>query len=321
MFFLGFIKQEKSNEINILLLYKCNQEMYICQRNYMRPIIHKTKRLNIPISEAEPVRVSNMSYPNRKEAHYDMHFGLELGIVLSGVMRRYYQGHCRLVGRGQAWFCGMWEPHGCKIVNAPCACIVIIIWPPLLAQQRFEEAPDLKWMAPFTIRPADRPQIASSKRKIFLEQAAQLSGLTAPLTPLEKIRIRLCLLNILTLALESCPERKIETDNPGHEHWVQLNRAVQLVFGSRTFISTGRAAKECGLNRNIFSQLFEKWMGIRFADFALRFRLKQAAGQILNGNDPVKAVAQNWGFTDTSHFHRVFTKHYGRSPSEFRQQH
>lgn len=282
-------------------------------------IVNKTRQLNIPISETEPVRVYTVSHPNRGESQYDMHFGLELGIVLSGVTRRQYLGHSRLVGRGQVWFCGIWEPHGFEVVKAPCDGVVLVIWPPLLAQMRFEEAPEIKWMAPFTIKPADRPQVAPSKKKIFLEQAVQLKKLTAPSTPAEKIKIRICLLNILTTVLENCPEFKPGRDNPGSEYWNRLNRAVQLVFESRSFVPAGRAARLCGLNRNIFSRLFAKWMGIRFADFALRFRLKSAAGQLLGGNDPVKAVAHNWGFVDASHFHRVFRKYYRLSPSEFRR--
>lgn len=290
-------------------------------QNYMRSIINKTRQLNIPVSDAIPVVFSATTHSHRRESQYDMHFGLEMGIVLSGVMRRYYEGHSRLVGRGQVWFCGMWEPHGFEVIKAPCEVIVLIIWPPLLAQLRFEEAPEIKWMAPFALKPADRPQMNSAMKKKLIEQADQLKKLIAPSTPVEKAQIRIGLLNILTMTAGRCPELKSENVNLSPEQWSRLNRAVQLVFQSRVFVSTKRAAMMCGLNRNIFSLLFEKWMGIRFSDFALRFRLKQAAGQLLSGNDPLKAVAHRWGFTDTSHFHRVFRKHYGRSPSGFRRQH
>jgi AraC-like DNA-binding protein len=248
-----------------------------------------------------------------------MHFGLELGVVLSGLMRRHYQDHSRLVGRGQAWFCGMWEPHGYEVIKAPCEVVVMVIWPPLLAQLRFEEAPGLRWLAPFTARPTDRPQIDAAMKTRLIEQSEQLKKLIAPSSPADKARIRLGLLNILAMTADRCPDSKQDNVNLGPEHWSRLNHAVQLVFESRAFISTSRAAKESGLNRNIFSGLFEKWMGIRFADFALRYRLKLAADQLLSGNDPVKAVALNWGFTDTSHFHRVFQKHYELAPSEFRR--
>lgn len=295
--------------------------MYICHANYMSSVVNRTTQLDIPVSETEPVRVSVASHPDRGESQYDMHFGLELGLVLSGVTRRHYQGHSRLVGRGQVWFCGMWESHGFEVVKAPCEVIVLVIWPPLLAQLRFEEAPNLEWMAPFAVKPSERPQVAPSKKNIFLEQAVQLKRLTAPSTPAEKIKIRLCLLNILIMVLENCPVFRTGTANPGPEHWNRLNRTAHMVFESRSFISVKRAARECGLNRNLFSRLFKKWMGIKFVDFALRYRLKLAVGQLLSGNDPAKTIARQCGFVNTSHFHRVFRKYYGCSPSGFRRQH
>lgn len=296
----------------------------ISTSNQTRPLSHADGMIgipvaDIPVSEAEPVRIMAKAHQKRRESQFDMHFGLELGIVISGVMRRYYQGYQRVVRRGELWFCGMWEPHGFEVVRRPCQVIVLVIWPPFLAQQRFEEAPQLRWMTPFTLRPPARPQIAAAKRKIFLEQVRQLTSLLAASTPLERIRIRLCLLNILALVLDDCRASRAETNEPGREHWRQLNRAAQLVFESRTFISTRRAAQASGLNRNVFSRRFAAWMGIRFAEFALRFRLKQAADRLLSQHDPVKAVARQWGFVDISHFSRVFRKYYGLAPAAFRR--
>lgn len=35
--------------------------------------------------------------------------------------------------------------------------------------------------------------------------------------------------------------------------------------------------------------------------------------------DQLKAVASDWGFTDASHLHRCFMKHYGCPPAGYRQ--
>ena len=47
-------------------------------------------------------------------------------------------------------------------------------------------------------------------------------------------------------------------------------------------------------------------------------RFLRAASQLAATADPVKAVARAWGFTDSSHLHRVFVRHYGRTPTEYR---
>jgi AraC-like DNA-binding protein len=296
--------------------------LYYCLQIIMRSIAKKARQLNISLSETVPMEIHSRMFARCRESLYDMHFGLEMGIILSGMIRRdYIGGYSRLCKAGQAWFCGMWEPHGFEVVKAPCEMIVAIIWPPLLAQMRFEEAPELKWMAPFVADPSVRPQVAPAKKKECLEQARLLKKLAALSSPVEKARARLCLINILTMFLTPAPQVNEAGVGLRPEQWSKLNRVVQLVMDNHAFVSTTRAAKECGLNRNVFSQLFEKWMGLRFADFALRFRLKSAAGQLLNGNDPIKALARQWGFVDDSHFIRQFWKYYNCSPSEFRRRH
>lgn len=279
------------------------------------------RQLDTLVSETNPINVVAKLRPQRSKPVYDMHFGFELGIVLAGVTRRYYPGYSHLIRPGQIWFCGMWEPHGYEVIEAPFENIVLAIWPPMLAQLRFEEAPEINWMAPFTIKPAARPQITPSKKKDLLEQAAQLKKLTAPATPAEKARIRICLLNILIMVSGLGPAFRTEKIKPRLKYWSRLNRAVQLVFESRAFVSTGQAAAACGLNRNIFSRLFKKWMGIRFADFALRFRIKLAASHLLQENEIAKNIADQLGFVDASHLNRLFWKYYGCSPSEFRRRH
>jgi AraC-like DNA-binding protein len=61
-------------------------------------------------------------------------------------------------------------------------------------------------------------------------------------------------------------------------------------------------------------------MNIRFADFSLRHRLQQAAAQLREDTSaPIKEIIRPWGFTDESHFHRVFRKHFGLAPGQYRR--
>jgi AraC family transcriptional regulator len=59
-------------------------------------------------------------------------------------------------------------------------------------------------------------------------------------------------------------------------------------------------------------------MGITFARFALRSRLAGAAQELVSGDDALKNLAGRWGFTDASHFHHAFARHYGCTPGEYR---
>lgn len=156
--------------------------MYNCTGRHMRRLIDRQpfELYESGVSEAVPLRVLRATHRRCGPVHYDMHFGLEMGIVLSGAMRRDYQVHRRSVRRGQVWLCGLWEPHGFSVIEAPCEVVVVLIWPPMLANLRFEEAPEIDWMAPFSVRPADRPRVRSAMRNRLLERAGQLKALSLP---------------------------------------------------------------------------------------------------------------------------------------------
>lgn len=287
----------------------------------MRSALQDITRYIHPISAQAPIKASISRHAVRTESRYDMHFGLEMGIVLSGAMTRYYSDYQRQVSRGQCWFCGMWEPHGGKVTLAPFEALVFVIWPPLLMQLRFEEAPDLNWMAPFIAKPAERPKCSSAIRCFLLERGAALKSRILRYHAIDKAVIRVELLNMLAVILEQYPELKPAGGLPSAALWCRLDRVLQYVFQSRVFISTSQAAKLYGLNRNDFSRLFKTWMGISFADFALRYRITAAAKELTEKQDSVKTTAYHWGFADDSHFNRLFTGYYGCSPAEFRQQH
>ena len=99
----------------------------------------------------------------------------------------------------------------------------------------------------------------------------------------------------------------------------QLNPAIEQVFGSHRFIPTREAARACGMNRIQFSRFFKANMGLSFADFSLRHRLDQAVEQMLSTPAPLKSIAHTHGFTDESHLHRVFMRHYHCTPAAYRQ--
>lgn len=287
----------------------------------MRASINKTRIMDFKVSAANPIMYSGGTYTQCAAGRYNMHFGLELGIVLSGLQRRSWPGYSRLVGRGQAWLAGIWEPHVCEVLKAPCEVFEFIIWPPLLTQLRFEEAPELKWIAPFVVPPSRRPRLTPAKQRIVFQEVERLKKMMNPAGPVEKAKVRISLLTILAQFLDNTNSviLKAKNDNFPKAHWDKLNHAAQLVFENRAYLSTARVAKECGLSRPIFSLLFKKWMGMRFADFALQFRLKQAAEALLNSDAQIKAVARQWGFVDISHFNHVFLKYYGYAPSRFRR--
>jgi AraC-like DNA-binding protein len=94
-----------------------------------------------------------------------------------------------------------------------------------------------------------------------------------------------------------------------------------MIYSSRKLTSINEAAKACSLSPSQFSKLFKKLMGIPFSKFALRYRITEAARQLIETDDPIKYIAVKWGFTDTSHLNHSFIEHYAVSPKEYRRLH
>jgi len=274
-------------------------------------------RIQYKVSETHPIDVGKKIHPGASPVSFDMHYALELGVLTGGRMARVYQGHRRILEPGQIWFCGAWEPHGWQVLDGPCRAVVVTVFPPMLANATFPEAASFEWMAPFVLPAAARPQVPRAMQKEFLRLGQEL-GKTLDVAPPRQTLLQRMLLYQLLLELPEVHETASRPTLPD-DSYARINKAVELVFKSRHFLTATEAAHACALSRKAFSALFEKVMGVSFAKFALRHRLQGAASRLLESDDPVKAVASDWGFTDASHLHTAFHAAYGCSPAQYRK--
>jgi AraC-like DNA-binding protein len=287
----------------------------------MKHGFEKVSRFHYQLSETRPIMAYCVHHPRREGPAWDMHYGLEFGLVWSGKQRRlFFDKSEREVQAGDVWFCRMWEPHGMKVVTAPCEVMVMQIWPPFLAQMHFPEAPDFSALAPFNAPPKQRPAVSGKTRASMMKFGRQLKDILSAGTYHRPLKLRFVLQEILLCICESWPKAAAWGRlNPPAE-FARINPAIHLVFDRRAFVSTAEAARVCGMNRHKFAALFQSWMNIRFADFSLRHRLQQTAAQLReNTSAPIKEIIRPWGFTDESHFHRVFRKLFGLSPGQYRR--
>jgi AraC-like DNA-binding protein len=216
------------------------------------------------------------------------------------------------------WLCGMWEPHGFKILDAPCGVMAFIFWPPALAAMEFKELADFDWIAPFTAPPRLRPRPGLQARREILSVTRRAIRVIEHGGKHAQVRYRLLLMEILLLLYEGwrVPSQR---DYPAGDSFARINRALQMVFETRRAVTAQQAAKSCGMCRNTFGRVFRNLMGIGFPDFGLRYRLHGAALELRQTTHPAKAIAREWGFTDTSHLYRCFVAHYGCSPAQYRK--
>src|SRR6516162_8665139 len=115
-------------------------------------------RREFALTLQRPIRGFSGCYSHKQDFLFDMHWELEFGVVRSGCMRRQYESYQMDVHAGGAWFCGMWEPHGYKVVSTPCDVVVMVILPQMLVNMRCDEAPDFNWLSAFSLPPEQRPR-------------------------------------------------------------------------------------------------------------------------------------------------------------------
>lgn len=278
---------------------------------------HLVQRPVLSLCEDNPIVVMNQTPGQADSAtRYDMHYELEMGIVLAGEMVRYSGNGTQVCTPGEMWFCGIWEPHGYRS-NAACHSVVIAIWPPALASLYFPELRRINWMLPFITPPDRRPVIPESLRNKLKDLVLHQVASGVQLSPARK---RLFVMELLVWLFENkLLAQNIDEAASGPDQLVRITPAIDLVFEKRHLVTNKTAAKACGLSRDIFIRLFRRLMGVSFSQFAVRHRLSRAAELLLKTDLPVKTIAWEWGFTDTSHLHRLFKQHYGCTPSQFRR--
>jgi AraC-like DNA-binding protein len=276
-------------------------------------------RLTFNVSEQCPIVINEWLHRQPYDFASDMHYELELGVVISGQMERVYDGFDAVCHSGDVWMCGVWEPHRYRVVKAPCRVLVMVIRPQALVGLNFSESPGYNWLLPFATHPNKRPRVTPAMCKDVLAWAQRILSAEKLASPQRELNRRVMLLEFL-LMLTRDWRPNVQADQKMTYHG-QVNRAVQLVFSNPRGITVADTARQCGFSRNTFSRVFKDLMGISFADFALRFRLNGAARQLLGSSDGLKQVANEWGFTDASHLNRSFVLHYGCTPGAYRRQH
>jgi AraC-like DNA-binding protein len=74
----------------------------------------------------------------------------------------------------------------------------------------------------------------------------------------------------------------------------------------------------CGLSKFHFSRRFRCELGITFQEFVIRYRIDKALKLLRNPHASVSEVAFAVGFEEPSYFSKIFRRHAGLSPSEYR---
>ena len=250
----------------------------------------------------------------------DMHRTFEVDLILRGHIEYTFDDDVpRTFGAGDVVLIPAWEPHFWRS-NLSAPELVIQFLPEFLGEETVAGA---SWLSLFAVPPADRPRVTSP------EMREQVSAITPglrreveeqPFGWQDGVRFRLLqLLLVLARARRPRPSRNVEPRYGGRD-LERIMPAITMVYRDTSRrVDVGEVAGRCGLSGRQFGTVFRRTMGISFAKFSVRVRIKEAARLLHQTDMPVDLVAEMTGFVDDSHLRRVFTSTFGLTPSAYRR--
>ena len=83
--------------------------------------------------------------------------------------------------------------------------------------------------------------------------------------------------------------------------------------------STSRLAEEAGIHPVHLATVFRKFHGQTIGEYTQRLRVSYASRLLTERERELAEIAYDSGFSDQSHFNRLFKRHTGMTPAEFRR--
>lgn len=87
----------------------------------------------------------------------------------------------------------------------------------------------------------------------------------------------------------------------------------------RDRVMVGEVAKKTGLSQSHFATVFRRTVGQTFVEYLQRRRVEEAKALLINTRKIVTEICFQCGFTNLTHFNRVFRRWTGSSPRQYRQ--
>ncbi|CAN5412306.1 hypothetical protein BH10PLA1_BH10PLA1_04780 [soil metagenome] len=291
------------------------------RRHNLSPVQPDVEFMDVPLSDKCPVVWTINEYDRPTSGHYDVHVGVEMGIVLSGRSRRLYSDFDFTTQPGNVWFAGLWEPHGMQILKPGTRHLVLGLLPEFLGVP--DNSTGCDWMQLFRIPPRGRPQAKSARdRQAVLQYARRITDLMQSNDPFRLARLRMIVQEYLLffMAAQESPSVKQNNAVPPANR-ASLLPALQLIDQHPTEkISLAHGARAAGMSRSKFAEQFHVQTGITFAKFLTRRRIGGVIGDLRGSDHKLQTVARRWGFADASHLVRVFKQHTGTTPDAYRKE-
>ena len=103
--------------------------------------------------------------------------------------------------------------------------------------------------------------------------------------------------------------------------WVkELKAIIQDQIDAQFTFDLKKISNDLEMNPSYLSREFSKYFeDLNFGDYVRKLRIEKAINLIQNSNYPLTEIAYMTGFSDQSHFTRIFKQHTGKNPSSYRK--
>lgn len=241
----------------------------------------------------------------------------EIGIMIEGRMKRYYEDGSEVINPGQLWITDETEKHHFEILKYPCKYIKLKISQSVLKTVIWGNDYILNLSSLFSLPISKRPQLFNLKdKKVVLEVFESYENLINYHNN-NVLQKKLIIINILIFIISRWDKNINNSRITNNKN--SIGNALEMVFSEKSFISTKKAASACAMSLNKFNTVFSQLMNKSFSRFSLEYRIKGAASSLLNTDDNIKEIIYEWGFNDESHFYKIFKKQFDCTPIYYRR--
>ncbi len=269
------------------------------------------------LDQDHPLIAHPNHYDHKTTPRWDIHTGLEMGVILNGRVNRWHGRFKQTLTKGQVWLCNAWEPHGFCVLKAPVDILVAVFWPAGLAMAGAVD--NIDYLHPFRLPAPSRPQSQTpeAKQKILLcARDALAASNTLYGRERQLLLTKLILLELMAGGREPRMDGNLTTSLD------RITPALKLVHENPTRrVSLTEAARTCHISPALLVRLFRTMMGVSFANYARRRRLAALATELRCSEIKISSLAKRYGFIDAPHLTRLFKSAFGITPSEYRQAH
>jgi AraC family transcriptional regulator len=125
----------------------------------------------------------------------------------------------------------------------------------------------------------------------------------------------------LALELLAATTRETERERGRRRPPAWLASAEELLRARvREKVTLGELAQAAGVHPAHLARAFRAHYGFSVGEYGRRLRLAWAAAELARGERPLAEIAVEAGFADQSHFTRIFKRHVGSTPAQYREQ-